>query len=179
MIVEITYLHSTMVLFKCVKGIEKITCEYEFTFHYGSIQIQSVYTLLKDFKIYIPLWFYSNGLMSLSCRGLINAFTFHYGSIQMITLKMAFHLSEIFTFHYGSIQIRTTTQPQPLVQIYIPLWFYSNCITNVRAKLLFLDLHSTMVLFKLFCTLSYYVLTSIYIPLWFYSNVKILHIIAI
>ena len=123
----------------------------------------------KDYFIYIPLWFYSNVckfwkriILKRDLHSTMVLFKQNpmqvYITQDSIYIPLWFYSNEAynsfgelinrFTFHYGSIQIRTTTQPQPLVQIYIPLWFYSNCITNVRAKLLFLDLHSTMVLFK-------------------------------
>ena len=60
LLMNITNLHSTMVLFKSMKT-EKGRLKYEFTFHYGPIQILSV-------KKAIP------SLMS---------FTFHYGPIQI------------------------------------------------------------------------------------------------
>ena len=77
---------------------------------------------------------------------------------------------DLFTFHYGSIQMISQEITSINIKIYIPLWFYSNCksgiyvvntqtftfhygsiqiATNLRMKKSKLNLHSTMVLFKL------------------------------
>ena len=82
---------------------------------------------VSDIYIYIPLWFYSNGLTD----EIIERF-------------------DIFTFHYGSIQISSTVIVHTtIMEIYIPLWFYSN-IKKLEFIVLVKNLHSTMVLFKWF-----------------------------
>ena len=57
---------------------------YRFTFHYGSSQTISLCQKLIDvYRIYIPLWFFSNGITSN--RLVIRLkFTFHYGSSQTV-----------------------------------------------------------------------------------------------
>ena len=56
-----------------------------------------------------------------------------------------------------------------LLQIYIPIWFYSNLISQLL-HILCPYLHSNMVLFKLFQRHWYGSDLCIYIPIWFYSN---------
>ena len=54
----------------------------------------------------------------------------------------------VFTFHYGPIQIMKNLTPQQLKDIYIPLWSYSNLLSDYSSNSRHLHLHSTMVLFK-------------------------------
>ncbi len=119
------YLHSTMVLFKCKRRI------YEWL----------------GYRIYIPLWSYSNELLGKdTVEKLI--FTFHYGPIQIeIGEYLALGLYK-FTFHYGPIQIERTESSNPNINIYIPLWSYSNHQRIHRHNPCYTYLHSTMVLFK-------------------------------
>ena len=119
------HLHSTMVLFKFERPINVLSL-FEFTFHYGSIQIERLAQLMIDAP----------------------KFTFHYGSIQITIIYFVATSTHKFTFHYGSIQIRASE----------------------HAKHLDLDLHSTMVLFKLLLSSPNISSLYIYIPLWFYSN---------
>ena len=58
-----------------------------------------------------------------------------------------FLLAKKFTFQYGSIQISSHKNKTRGVQIYIPIWFYSN--KENKQKTEYIDyLHSNMVLFK-------------------------------
>ena len=59
-------------------------------------------------KIYIPIWFYSNGKQCKIVE-VDEKFTFQYGSIQIKTKEFGDHVSNLFTFQYGSIQIDTIT----------------------------------------------------------------------
>ena len=114
-----------MVLFKLDSSIIISNLTPEFTFHYGSIQIDWTCIWIRE-----------------SYR-----FTFHYGSIQikinkstnqpiadlhstMVLFKwdITFELTNavLFTFHYGSIQICFQYHSSNNAMIYIPLWFYSN-----------------------------------------------------
>ncbi len=53
------HLHSTMVLFKSFSSFI-LTRTLTFTFHYGPIQMQQSQSCICNFRIYIPLWSYSN-----------------------------------------------------------------------------------------------------------------------
>ncbi len=54
-----------------------------------------------------------------------------------------------FTFQYGSIQIESELDKYlKAIGIYIPIWFYSNNLCNLKAKIDNQNLHSNMVLFK-------------------------------
>ena len=90
-------------------------------------------------------------LMSLSCRGLMNAFTFQYGSIQILKRKNIYYVNIHFTFQYGSIQIRYILTFSYSCLLYIPIWFYSNsnAFTSILSRI------------------------QLYIPIWFYSNAEI------
>ena len=81
-------------------------------------------------------------------RKYLNVFTFHYGPIQIeIGEYLALGLYK-FTFHYGPIQIERTESSNPNINIYIPLWSYSNHQRIHRHNPCYTYLHSTMVLFK-------------------------------
>ena len=75
-------------------------------------------------------------------------FTFQYGSIQIFEFHILHFLSKWFTFQYGSIQINALEWAHQSRQ----------------------DLHSNMVLFKLFLLNSLHTHICLYIPIWFYSN---------
>ena len=97
-----------------------------------------------------------------------------------------------FTFQYGSIQIKGKgNKYETTTTIYIPIWFYSNIsllsilifvivftfqygsiqiIKAISLKLINLNLHSNMVLFKWRQFLLVHSNKWIYIPIWFYSN---------
>ena len=77
---------------------------YPFTFHYGSILIDSDVITPSYYFIYIPLWFYSNIFWKFIFCGFY-IFTFHYGSILILELAKQLFGNNIFTFHYGSILI--------------------------------------------------------------------------
>ncbi len=61
-----------------------------------------------------------------------------------------------------------------LVKIYIPLWFYSNCIIKVSVKI------GNVIYIPLwfYSNADYYIKlkadSRIYIPLWFYSNLDVI-----
>ena len=103
---------------------------------------------LKDVKLYIPIWFYSNIAAACAvCKFVI--FTFQSGSIQIMGLPQQLERLRIFTFQSGSIQIiidkfgevyyaNFTFQSGSIQMgwilwkrevirfLYIPIWFYSN-----------------------------------------------------
>ena len=59
-------------------------------------------------------------------------FTFHYGPIQIAVVENFKDNVKAFTFHYGPIQINFTCYTISLFSgIYIPLWSYSNDISDV------------------------------------------------
>ena len=116
-----------MVLFKFIASIP-LYLDNEFTFHYGPIQIFSVFIFhfSSGCDIYIPLWSYSNRqkkpeticqtdiyipLWSYSNDSIwiiyldLYSFTFHYGPIQILTQMTNDIRGSLFTFHYGPIQI--------------------------------------------------------------------------
>ena len=82
---------------------QKSSCAV-FTFHYGSILIQSLPMPHLLQLIYIPLWFYSNSITSC-CRC----------TLPVIYIPLWFYSNCV-------VQIHTTS----IICIYIPLWFYSN-----------------------------------------------------
>ena len=148
-IYNVIHLHSTMVLFKLILCPVGRYSALIFTFHYGPIQI---------------------GQSFFFARIYFTKFTFHYGPIQIEFCNTYKYLELRFTFHYGPIQIKLfEPQISYISKIYIPLWSYSNTkkktSSHVRTYL-----HSTMVLFKLITTRSYFFVIIIYIPLWSYSN---------
>ena len=118
--------------------------------------------------IYIPLWFYSNNLNQLTSF-LWSEFTFHYGSILIFGwgnngwggFRFTFHYgsiliykyqkkgpaAKVFTFHYGSILIKTRTWRIKSDFILKSRYGYFVLINKKRLLLIFLNLHSTMVLF--------------------------------
>ena len=125
------YLHSNMVLFKSWAAINctflnSFTFQYGsiqivasitvsiisliFTFQYGSIQITYIILLILSFFIYIPIWFYSNGVFLWIKNG----------------LKQHLHSNMVL---FKSI-VKFT--PANVKKIYIPIWFYSNFIPNVN-----------------------------------------------
>ena len=87
-----THLHSNMVLFK----------------------FNGYPLILRLCGIYIPIWFYSNGVVR---------------DYKRIYIK--------FTFQYGSIQIISITPSKFDVVIYIPIWFYSNVIFRITLLIIF------------------------------------------
>ena len=98
-----------------------------FTFHYGSILISSWQLDIIQICIYTPLWFYSN-LGLIFFLPATHLFTFHYGSILIDTQSRFYRKRNKFTFHYGSILIFYSMPATSSIEIYIPLWFYSNWI---------------------------------------------------
>ena len=144
-----SHLHSTMVLFK----LHEVLFDYRDNKIYiplwsYSNNITYKKNVQRDF-IYIPLWSYSN-LKKNRFSDTPQGFTFHYGPIQIncsITLSTSY---AVFTFHYGPIQMATQdTLVWAANLIYIPLWSYSNQRNQNDTYICILDLHSTMVLFKL------------------------------
>ena len=98
--------------------------------------------------IYIPLWSYSNRISCFNSKDTYT-FTFHYGPIQIFFSYDLSLANMQFTFHYGPIQITAfISMFVALINIYIPLWSYSN-------------------LFRCHSPLDQ---CLIYIPLWSYSN---------
>ena len=122
-------------------------------------------------KIYIPLWSYSN-LRATTPLVINKVFTFHYGPIQITTPKRITNGNTIiyiplwsYSNMPGLLKILQT------LQIYIPLWSYSN-LASIKVATMYwkftfhygpiqilkekiyltylLNLHSTMVLFKLY-----------------------------
>ena len=120
-------------------------------------------------KIYIPLWFYSNAFL-IRLKTLTARFTFHYGSILICDINIIDGARGIFTFHYGSILIwNGVINIFPFINIYIPLWFYSNLFdSQVLQKCKQFTFHYGSILICTCFTKRFNIF--IYIPLWFYSN---------
>ncbi len=139
-----------------------------FTFHYGSILIYCVSSY--PFGVNLFTFHYGSILIYSSLIGIKKdyTFTFHYGSILIFSFELVRLLHSAFTFHYGSILIKYSICWYWFLQIYIPLWFYSNVLCDIvilsNKKFTFhygsiligaylkeanavADLHSTMVLF--------------------------------
>ena len=131
----ISTLHSNMVLFKSVISLHS-RIVVSFTFQYGSIQIQ----MLSH-----PFYHAFN-------------FTFQYGSIQIEADQGYVDIIKDFTFQYGSIQIVNKCSIFKFVELYIPIWFYSNSSFHLLHRLI----------------------QVLYIPIWFYSNFEfhILHFLS-
>ena len=150
---EHIYLHSTMVLFKWTinEDLQLENIIYIPLWFYSNIFCCCWYCFIC--LIYIPLWFYSNWDME-RLQLYKNVFTFHYGSIQIIIhcKKQIFMLIYIPLWFYSNST--ETIQIQSFWSIYIPLWFYSNVWRNNNDRRKSLDLHSTMVLFKLIGVIS-------------------------
>ena len=101
---HISYLHSTMVLFKYELVNYGNIGKKKFTFHYGPIQMGTLSDWAAGEYIYIPLWSYSN-LIYLMYVLYSLIFTFHYGPIQIALMYLRHKKFQKFTFHYGPIQI--------------------------------------------------------------------------
>ena len=72
---------------------------------------------LKDVKLYIPIWFYSNIAAACAvCKFVI--FTFQSGSIQIILKVLSPSFPIIFTFQSGSIQIMGLPQQLERLRIF-------------------------------------------------------------
>ena len=120
-------------------------------------------------QIYIPLWFYSNltGIMDKqdnvhlhSTMVLFKSIILHHQSICLINLHSTMVLFKSLIFHFDHkpnknlhstmvlFKLRKEITTSNSLQIYIPLWFYSNNSLMNKCKFL----------------------VFIYIPLWFYSN---------
>ena len=118
-------------------------------------------------KIYIPLWFYSNFFTRkfLCYHNGIYIPLWFYSNKNIVYVDTD---SCKFTFHYGSILIQQIRPNRVFIIIYIPLWFYSNLWEklskdyesrftfhygsiliwqNLYVKSIYVNLHSTMVLF--------------------------------
>ena len=143
---HISYLHSTMVLFKydCINQ-----CNTNITHLHSTMVLFKLFFysfLVLSFYIYIPLWSYSNQLKSCTYQVHKRIYIplWSYSNLTkttggqpdtnlhstMVLFKSSSIIKDMtnkeFTFHYGPIQI----------------------IFNHFYQLLILDLHSTMVLFK-------------------------------
>ena len=82
------YLHSNLVIFKCVKLGKYV-----------------VFTIL----LYIPIWLYSNA-QAANAMSALNSFTFQSGYIQIICSSSIMISKSDFTFQSGYIQIMTSTK---------------------------------------------------------------------
>ena len=80
---EFTFHYGPIQILSVKKAIPSLM---SFTFHYGPIQIKHTQTQFNTNYIYIPLWSYSNSFMNCIIFSVI-AFTFHYGPIQMDVSK--------------------------------------------------------------------------------------------
>ena len=143
----ITYLHSTMVLFKLLLSSTHSPILL-FTFHYGPIQISNICFISYSYRIYIPLWSYSNDIRNYLTH-YAQTFTFHYGPIQMLAPPDTTGSGFSFTFHYGPIQM--------FVIAFV-----------IVARVLFTFHYGPIQMFYKFIT--FFKCFNIYIPLWSYSN---------
>ena len=80
-----------------------------------------------DKIIYIPLWFYSNQVILFTN----DQISIYLHSTMVLFKSIVAVLTAVgtllFTFHYGSIQILYRFRVKMhTIKIYIPLWFYSN-----------------------------------------------------
>ena len=79
-----------------------------------------------NYKLYIPIWFYSNNTYSIS--GVLSWLLYipiWFYSNHSYSAKS--YLSKSFTFQSGSIQIWTYSSREGYtIELYIPIWFYSN-----------------------------------------------------
>lgn len=75
-------------------------------------------------------------------------FTFHYGTIQIIVTTCVVGVPLYFTFHYGTIQMELLRHQENVIKFFTFHYGTIQIKASVRAKLLCLALHSTMVLFK-------------------------------
>ena len=86
--------------------------------------------------------------------------------------SLCFLLTDFFTFQYGYIQIRESRIGNSRKsRLYIPIWLYSNSISQDTQEIRKETLHSNMVIFKFeySATVSYKP-CRLYIPIWLYSN---------
>ena len=97
------HLHSTMVLFKSFSSFI-LTRTLTFTFHYGPIQMQQSQSCICNFRIYIPLWSYSNNS----------------------TMSEISHCKSIYIPLWSYSNIALFLHLLRYFHIYIPLWSYSN-----------------------------------------------------
>ena len=102
-IMNILYLHSTMVLFKL-----------------GLLHLFLIHTI-----IYIPLWSYSNYYTEVLASS-VSLFTFHYGPIQINRDRKSF-FRKVY-LHSTMVLFKWYAECSKCVNksIYIPLWSYSN-----------------------------------------------------
>ena len=106
-------LHSIMVQLLWFKSCFNNN-RYSFTFHYGSITMQTVSARELHKKV----------------------FTFHYGSITMLNHLLIDSTDNLFTFHYGSITINDNITTIPLTSTFT--FHYGSITIQVRASLLML-----------------------------------------
>ena len=149
-------------------------------------------TFIRCQKLYIPIWFYSNGkpcinvqfvkiftfqsgsiqiFLNTSIAFAITPFTFQSGSIQIILSYLLSRCCSIFTFQSGSIQIFPFQRT--FLRLYYPL--HSNLVLfksadAVKEQINKVALHSNLVLFKQGLRLQRKLGRFLYIPIWFYSN---------
>ena len=124
--------------------------------------------LLLTSLIYIPLWLYSIILENFLNKQTMK-FTFHYGYIRFHLKPHSFKYSLWFTFHYGYIRL--------LLQILLKLlWLHLHSTMVIFDSFSSLEgggfpphLHSTMVIFDLATCKTLSSSKRIYIPLWLYS----------
>ena len=103
------------------------TDEYnEFTFHYGPIQI------IRSFLLVSTVLHLHSTMVLFKC--------------EIIVQIRSYLLIYIPLWSYSNFQ--TNIQFASIVIIYIPLWSYSNVKSISTKSTLYLNLHSTMVLFK-------------------------------
>ena len=104
-----------------------------FTFQYGSIQIQRSYWF-NEIQAYFTFQYGSIQINNAEIKDTKSyAFTFQYGSIQIKAEDISFYTYSDFTFQYGSIQIYKFKSCHSDSRLYIPIWFYSNLWRIVEA----------------------------------------------
>ena len=142
----ITNLHSNMVLLQFVRQLHfafRNLIYIPIWFYFNGIRTPS---LLLCLHIYIPIWFYFNNYGHSH-----NVYNHHLHSnmvlLQLIR-RVVTQMVNRFTFQYGSTSIRNCIYGKIRKNIYIPIWFYFN-----RAWLML--------------TCRFF---QIYIPIWFYFN---------
>ena len=125
---NISYLHSNLVIFKYINianSIDENKWIYIPIWWYSNFD-NTLYPALC-LRIYIPIWWYSNHLHLLLKQELQKDL-----HSNLVIFKCMAHpnrrlFAYRFTFQSGDIQIRYAwTHSGFLMQIYIPIWWYSN-----------------------------------------------------
>ena len=126
-------LHSNLVIFQCYRS--KTWSRYRSSLHSNLVIFQSslrLFILPSEFCLYIPIWLYSNGLISAISRTPFD-FTFQSGYIPIMLKQIPI------------VRIHT---------LYIPIWLYSNGTAFSLSISIIYPLHSNLVIFQLAIAVS-------------------------